>query len=143
MLYGKILYSRYPHARIKAIDTTEAESLPGVKAVLTGATIPPFKFGVYKDNPPLKKGKVCSLRDEIAAVAATDPEIAEEALGLIEVEYEELPGVFDPLEAMKEGAPLIHEDHVGGKEKKPTNVLNMPWRLITATWRRRRRRLPS
>jgi xanthine dehydrogenase molybdenum-binding subunit len=131
MLYGKILYSRYPHARIKAIDTAAAERLPGVKAVLTGATIPPFKFGVYKDNPPLKKDKVCSLRDEVAAVAATDPETAEEALDLIAVEYEELPGVFDPLEAMKEGAPLIHEDHVGGKEKKPTNVLNMPWRLIT------------
>ena len=130
MLYGKILYSRYPHARIKGLDTTKASKLPGVKAVLTGAAVPPFKFGVYKDNPPLKSGKVCSLRDEVAAVAATDPEIAEEALDLIEVEYEELPAVFDPQEAMKEGAPLIHENHVGGKEKKPTNVLNLPWRLI-------------
>ena len=77
MLYGKILYSRYPHARIKRIDTSRAENLPGVKAVITGASVPPFKLGVYKDNPPLKEGKVCSLRDEIAAVAATDPEIAE------------------------------------------------------------------
>jgi xanthine dehydrogenase molybdenum-binding subunit len=130
MLYGKILYSRYPHARITHIDTTRASMLAGVKAVLTGATIPSFTFGVYKDNPPLKTGKVCSLRDEVAAVAATDPDIAEAALDLIEVEYEELPAVFDPLEAMKEGAPLIHEGHVGGKEKKPTNVLNMPWRLL-------------
>jgi CO/xanthine dehydrogenase Mo-binding subunit len=131
MLYGKILYSRYPHARIKHINTAKAEKLPGVKAVLTGATIPPFKFGFYKDNTPLKTEKVCSLRDEVAAVAATDPEIAEEALGLIEVEYGELPGIFDPVEAMKEGAILVHEGHVGGKEKKPTNVLNLPWRLMS------------
>jgi CO/xanthine dehydrogenase Mo-binding subunit len=130
MLYGKILYSRYPHARIKSIDTSKAEKLIGVKAVITAANTPPHKIGVYKDNPVLKSGKVCSLRDELAAVAAVDPEIAEDALSLIEVEYEELPGIFDPLEAIKEGAPLIHEEHLGGKEKKPTNVLNMPWRLI-------------
>ncbi len=130
MLYGKILYSRYPHARIKSIDTTKAERLKGVKAVLTGNMIPAFTFGVYKDNPPLKAGKVCSLRDEVAAVAAIDPDIAEAALDLIEVEYEELPAVFDPIQAMKEGAPLIHEGHVGGKEKKPTNLLNLPWNLV-------------
>ena len=139
MLYGKILYSRYPHARIKGIDVTKASALPGVKAVLTGASVPPFKFGVYKDNPPLKSEKVCSLRDEVAAVAATDPEIAEEALGLIEVEYEELPAVFDPVEAMKDGAPLIHENHVGGKEKRPTNVLNLPWRLFAGDVERARK----
>ncbi len=123
MLYGKILYSTYPHAKIKRLDTSKAEKLPGVKAVLTGTTIPAFKIGVYKDNPPLKAGKVCSLRDEIAAVAAVSPEVAEEALGLIEVEYEELPAIFDPIEAMKEGALLIHEEH-------KTNVLKMPWKLI-------------
>ncbi len=106
------------------MDTTKAEKLPGVKAVLTGSTIPPFKFGVYKDNPPLKAGKVCSLRDEIAAVAAVSPEVAQEALDLIEVEYEELPAIFDPIAAMKEGAPLIHEEH-------KTNVLKMPWKLAT------------
>jgi CO/xanthine dehydrogenase Mo-binding subunit len=130
MLYGKILYSSHPHAKIKSIDTSRAEKLPGVKAVLTGYNIPPIKFGVYKDNVPLKANKVCSLRDEIAAVAATDPDIAEEALNLIKVEYETLPAIFDPEEAMKESAILIHEEHVGGKEKKPTNVLNLPWRLI-------------
>ena len=123
MLYGKILYSTYPHAKIVNVDTSKAEKLLGVKAVLTGSTIPPFKFGVYKDNPPLKAGKVCSLRDEVAAVAAVSPEIADEALGLIEVEYEELPALFDPIEAMKEGALLIHEEH-------KTNVLKMPWKLL-------------
>jgi xanthine dehydrogenase molybdenum-binding subunit len=124
MLYGKILYSSVVHGRIVRIDTSRAERLPGVKAVLTGAKVPPFKFGVYKDNPPLKTGKVCSLRDEVAAVAATDPEIAQEALDLISVEYEELPALFDPIEAMKEGAPLIHEEH-------KTNILKMPWKLLT------------
>src|SRR4030043_1482630 len=130
MLYGKILYSSHAHAKIKSIDTSRAEKLPGVRAVLTGNHIPPIKFGFYKDNTPLKANKVRSLRDEVAAVAATDPDIAEEALDLIKVEYEILPAIFDPEEAMKEGALLIHEEHVSGKEKKPTNVLNLPWRLI-------------
>jgi len=131
MLYGKILYSPHPHAKILNIDTSRAEKISGVKAVLTGYNIPPIKFGFYKDNVPLKAGKVRSYRDEVAAVAAIDPDIAEEALSLIKVDYEILPAVFDPEEAMKEGAPLIHEEHVGGKEKKPTNVLNLPWRLIS------------
>jgi CO/xanthine dehydrogenase Mo-binding subunit len=130
MLYGKILYSPHPHAKILNIDTSRAEKLLGVKVILTGYNIPPVKFGFYKDNVPLKAGKVRSYRDEIAAVAAIDPDIAEEALSLIKVDYETLPAVFDPEEAMKEGAPLVHEEHVGGKEKKPTNVLNLPWRLI-------------
>jgi len=124
MLYGKILYSKYPHARIAALDTSKAEQLPGVRAVVTASDMPAaFRIGVMKDNPPLKAGKALSIRDEIAAVAATSPEVAEEALSLIKVEYEELPGVFDPLEAMKEGAPLIHE---GAK----SNVLKMPWKLV-------------
>ena len=130
MLYGKILYSPHPHAKILSIDTSKAEKLPGVKAILTGYNTPLIKFGFYKDNTPLKANKVRSYRDEVAAVAATDPDIAEEALDLIHVEYELLPAVFDPEEAMKEGAPLIHEEHIGGKEKKPTNALNLPWRLI-------------
>jgi CO/xanthine dehydrogenase Mo-binding subunit len=97
MLYGKILYSKYPHARIVKIDTSAAEALPGVKAVLTSADVPNnFKFGFLKDNPPLKAGKVLSMRDEVAAVAAINPEIAEEALDLITVEYEELPGSTIP-----------------------------------------------
>ena len=124
MLYGKILYSKYAHAKILKIDTGKAEKLPGVRAVLTGADVPNnFKFGFLKDNPPLKTGKALSARDEIAAVAAISPEIAEEALDLIEVEYEELPGIFDPLDAMKEGAPLIHEEF-------KSNVLKLPWKLV-------------
>jgi len=124
MLYGKILYSKYPHAKILKIDTSKAERLPGVKAVVTAKDMPPnFRIGFMKDNPPLKSGKVLSIRDEIAAVAATSQEIAEEAISLIEVEYEELPGIFDPLEAMKEGAPILHEE-------AKSNVLKLPWRLV-------------
>jgi CO/xanthine dehydrogenase Mo-binding subunit len=122
MLYGKILYSKYPHARIVKIDTSRARALPGVRAVLTGDDIPEIKMGVYKDNRPLKKGKVRSYRDEVAAVAAVSPQVAAEALNLIEVTYEALPGVFDPVEAMSAGAPLIHEEH-------QTNILKMPWKL--------------
>ncbi len=123
MLYGKILYSKYAHARIVHIDTSKAEKLPGVRTVLTGDRVPSLKFGFYKDNTPIKSGKVCSYRDEVAAVAAIDPEIAREALELIEVQYSPLPPVFDPEEAMKEGAPLIHEEH-------KSNVLKIPWKLI-------------
>ncbi|UCF91575.1 MAG: xanthine dehydrogenase family protein molybdopterin-binding subunit [Desulfobacterales bacterium] len=122
MLYGKILYSKYPHARIVHIDTSRAKQLPGVRAVLTGADIPEIKMGVYKDNRPLKVGKVRSYRDEVAAVAATAPHIAREALNLVEVTYEALPGIFDPEQAMQAGAPLVHEEH-------KTNVLKMPWKL--------------
>jgi len=122
MLYGKILYSKYPHAKIVHIDTSKAAKLRGVRAVITGADIPEIRMGVYKDNPPLKAGKVRSYRDEVAAVAATDPEIAMEAMDLIEVTYDALPGIFDPEEAMAEDAPLIHERH-------KTNILKMPWKM--------------
>jgi CO/xanthine dehydrogenase Mo-binding subunit len=122
MLHAKILYSKYPHAKILNIDTSRAEKLYGVKAVLTGDRVPSIKFGFFKDNTPLKTGKVCSYRDEVAAVAAITPEIAEEAVDLIKVEYEELPGVFDPEQAMQEGAVLIHEAN-------KTNVLKLPWAL--------------
>ncbi len=122
MLYGKILYSKYPHARIVHIDTSKAKKLIGVRAVVTGEDIPDIRMGVYKDNPPLKKGKVRSYRDEVAAVAAIDPDIAQQALDLIEVTYEALPTIFDPEAAMASDAPLIHEAH-------KSNILKMPWKL--------------
>ncbi len=123
MLHAKILYSTVPHARIKTIDISKASRLPGVRAVITGDDVPPgMRMGFYKDNPPLKAGKVRSLRDEVAAVAAVSEEVARQALKLIRVEYEELPAVFDPVKAMEPGAPLIHEAH-------ETNVLKLPWKL--------------
>jgi 4-hydroxybenzoyl-CoA reductase alpha subunit len=112
MLHGKVLRSLLPHAKILNIDTSRAEKLPGVKGVVTGRDIPDRMYGIVpmaKDEHALAREKVRYIGDDVAAVCAIDPEIAEEALGLITVDYEELPAVFDPLEAAKEGAPLIHE----------------------------------
>ena len=113
MLFGKILHTDRPHAKIVRIDTSKAEALPGVHVVLTGEDFPDLTFGINRDNVPLKKGKVRCIRDEVAAVAADTEEICDAALALIEVEYEDLPGVFDPIQAMEEGAPLIHDDRPG------------------------------
>jgi CO/xanthine dehydrogenase Mo-binding subunit len=128
MLYARILYADRPHARILSIDTSVAEKLPGVKAVLTGFNTPEVRFGFLKDNVALKKDKVRSYRDEVAAVAATTPEIAEEALKLITLECEDLPAVFDPVAAMAEGAPRIHETNPKGEPTKD-NRLPLPWKI--------------
>jgi len=117
MLYGKIKFSDFPHARIKHIDTSRAERLTGVRAVITATNTPEIRLGFLRDNFALKKDKVRQYRDEIAAVAAIDPEIAEEAIELIKVEYEPLPGLFSPHEAMKEGAPLVHERDPQGNSR--------------------------
>lgn len=129
MLYGKIKYSEHAHARILNIDTSAARKLPGVKAVLTADDVPDMRLGFMKDNMPLKKGKVRQFRDEVAAVAAVDPETAAEAIESIEVEYEPLPAIFDPLEALKPDAPLIHETDARGKPLE-SNVLRLPWKLV-------------
>jgi CO/xanthine dehydrogenase Mo-binding subunit len=129
MLYGKILYSRYSHAKIKRIDASKAKKLQGVRAVLTGHDIPDVRVGFIKDQRVLKKDVVRQFRDEVAAVAAISPEIAEEAIQLIDVEYEEMPAVFDPLEAMKEGAPLVHEVDARGRPIR-SNVLPLPWKFL-------------
>ena len=113
MLYGKILRSPHAHAGILNIDTSEAESLPGVKAVITGKDIPKKKYGSdprFADEYALAVDKVRYIGDDVAAVAAVSEEIAEEALRLIKVEYDVLPAVFSTEEAMKPGAPLVHED---------------------------------
>lgn len=112
MLYAKVVRSSHAHARILNIDTSKAERLPGVKAVVIGGETIPYKFGIYKrtrDQYLLARDRVRYLGEEIAAVAAIDEETAEEALDLIRVEYEPLPAVFDPLEAMGEDAPQLHE----------------------------------
>ena len=129
MLWGKIKYSEHAHARILNIDVSAALKLPGVKAVLTGEDVPDMKLGFMKDNLPLKKGKVRQFRDEVAAVAAIDPDIAAEAVELIKVEYEPLPAVFDPFEALKPDAPLVHETDPKGRPLK-SNLLSLPWKLV-------------
>ncbi len=124
MLYGKILTSPHAHARILKIDTSKAEALEGVKAVLTAADVPETFYGVSParyDEQVLANDRVRYVGDEVAAVAAVDERTCLEALELIEVEYEILPAVFDPFEAMKDGAPQLH-DHPRFKNNINTRV---------------------
>ncbi|MGI9951044.1 molybdopterin cofactor-binding domain-containing protein [Moorellaceae bacterium AZ2] len=111
MLYGRALRSAYPHALIKGIDCSAAERVPGVVAILTAKDVPGLnRYGlVYLDQRVLADDKVRCLGDAVALVVAESERAAEEALGLIRVDYEELPGVFSAEEALKPGAPLVHE----------------------------------
>ncbi|MDP1623256.1 MAG: molybdopterin-dependent oxidoreductase [Bacteroidales bacterium] len=113
MIYGKLLLSAVPHAKIVSIDTSKAKALAGVKVVLTGADVPDVRWGTSPpryDETILAKGKVRFVGDVVAAVAAIDEETCYRALALIKVAYEELPAVFDPIEAMKDGAPRLFDD---------------------------------
>lgn len=113
MIYGKLLLSPVAHANIISIDTSKAKALPGVKVILTGKDVPDLTYGTspprYDENI-LAKYKVRYVGDVVAAVAAIDEAICYEAIKLIEVKYEELPAVFDPEEAMKDGAPRLFKD---------------------------------
>jgi CO/xanthine dehydrogenase Mo-binding subunit len=129
MLYGKIKFSDFAHAKIRRIDTTKAERLPGVYGIVTGYNTPEIRIGFIRDNFVLKRDKVRQFRDEVAAVAAIDPDIAEEAVDLIRVEYEELPGVFTPEHALREDAPLIHDVDVRGRPKSD-NIVPVPWKFV-------------
>jgi CO/xanthine dehydrogenase Mo-binding subunit len=111
LLWAKVLRSSVPHARIVKVDASRAQALRGVRAVLTGAEVRDIFVGTrVKDQPVLAYDKVRMCGDAVAAVAADSKPIAEEAIGLIEVEYEELPHVEDPVQALQPTAPLIHED---------------------------------
>jgi CO/xanthine dehydrogenase Mo-binding subunit len=137
MLWAKIKRSPHAHARIKSIKADKALALPGVKAVVTGADFPEIKSEeAFVGEGPMNfrdLSRNCMARDKVlydghavAAVAATSPSIAEEALDLIEVEYEVLPHVIDVEDAMAEGAPVLHDDlftqGVEPKPEKPSNV---------------------
>lgn len=108
MLYGKVLRSSYAHARIRVIDTARAESLPGVAAVLTAADIGD-EVPTYNGRPVIAMHKVRYLGEPVAAVAASDAATAEEALSLIDIQYEELPAAVGIDAARAPGAPRIHE----------------------------------
>lgn len=114
MLIGKVLFAGRPHAKIVSIDTSAAEQLPGVHAVLTGKDATGLKFGFVRDNVALKDTVRCE-HDEIAAVAAETEEIAKQAVALIKVVYEDLPGVFTPEDGAREDAPQIHDNFPGNK----------------------------
>lgn len=109
MLHGKVLYSPYAHARILSIDTSKAERLPGVKAVITGKDTPGKPLLLSQDTFILTRDKARYTGDAVAAVAAVDEDTAEEALNLIKVEYEILPVLVDPQKAMQPGAVRIHD----------------------------------
>ena len=110
-LWGKSLHSPYAHARIRRIDASAARALPGVHAVLTGEDVGGYLFGTtVRDMPVLARDRVRFSGERVAAVAAVDEDTAQQALELIEVEYEELPAVFDPRAAMAAPAPLLHPE---------------------------------
>lgn len=134
MLWGKLLRSPIASGKIKRIDTQKAHALAGVHAVITGADCTGLKIGrrLY-DMPILADGEVRFIGEKVAAVAAETEEIAEEAINLIEVEYDETEPLLDPIEALKPDAKLIHPDVVGYKGlpkplSQPTND------FIYVTW---------
>ena len=141
MLYGKVLRSPHAHARIKSIDTSAAEKLPGVKAVMTAADLPQQKFDYigpervaqnfwHITRNIMAREKVLYEGHAVAAVAATSASIAEEAAALIKVDYEVLPHVIDVDEAMSPDAPLLFEDMIPrGIEPTPTKASNISKRL--------------
>ena len=117
MLHGKILHSPHAHARIRSIDASLAQDLPGVKAIVTGqdARTPYGVLPIGHDERVFATDKARYIGDNVAAVAATSAEIAEQALDLIRVDYEVLPAWFDPEKSMEADANWIHE-------QKPRNI---------------------
>ncbi len=114
MLFGKILRSPRPHARIRKVDISAAEAMPGVRAVLTGEALHCKPFGIVVDDElPLAVDRVRYIGDEVAAVAAVDLKTAERAVRSIVVEYEDLPSVFNPVEALEPEAPQLHRNFPG------------------------------
>jgi CO/xanthine dehydrogenase Mo-binding subunit/aerobic-type carbon monoxide dehydrogenase small subunit (CoxS/CutS family) len=111
MLHVQVLRSPHAHARIVSIDTAAAEAMDGVGGVITCADVPGEDgFGVFvNDQPVLARGKVRYVGEAVAAVAAEDPLLARRALAAIKVEYQPLPAVFDPEEALRPGAPVLHD----------------------------------
>ncbi len=137
MLYGAVLRSPHAHARILSMDTSRAEALPGVKAVITSRDLPDVESKVnalgegsinlrYQSCNVLARDKALYFGHALAAVAATSSHIAQEALQLIRVEYELLPPVLDVRQAMQPGAPVLHEDlrldDLGVKSTQPGNI---------------------
>src|SRR3954447_22514060 len=140
-LYGKIIRSPHAHARIRSIDTSKAEALPGVKAVVTSKDFPDHKFEYigpervaqnfwHVTRNVMAREKVLYEGHAVAGVAAIDAATAEEALSLIDVDYEVLPHAIDVNEAMKEDAPLLFEDMITrGVEPAPTKPSNVSKKL--------------
>lgn len=141
MIHGRVVRSPHAHARIKRIDTSKAEALKGVKAVITAADLPeiPSEAAFVGEGPvnfrdvsmnTIARDKVLYDGHAVAAVAAVSPSIAEEAVRLVEVEYEVLPHVIDVEAAMADDAPVLHEDlFTDGVDPKPTKASNVAKRV--------------
>jgi CO/xanthine dehydrogenase Mo-binding subunit len=137
-LWCKILRSPHPHARIRRIDVSRARPVPGIRAVITGRDISGHLIGKQiRDMPVLCWDVARFVGDRVAAVAAETQDAAEEAAGLIDVDYEELPAVFDPLEAMQPAAPRLHAD-VAAYEGAPKDLLALDIHngLTRLAWRK-------
>jgi CO/xanthine dehydrogenase Mo-binding subunit len=133
-LWGRALRSPYPHARIVRMDTSRAQQVPGVHAVLSGADVRGIRYGRRLfDVPVLAEERVRFVGERVAAVAAEERDAAEEALALIEVEYEDLPAVFDPLAALQEDAPLLHPD-VNSYHGLPKPLAHPSNAFVRDTW---------
>ncbi len=138
LLWAKILRSPHPHARIVRVDTSKAEKVAGVKAIITGADVRGLLIGKQiRDLPVLCWDKVRFIGDRVAAVAAETVDAAEEAIQLIDVDYEILAAVFDPLQAMAPDAPQLH-DNVAEYDGAPKNILAADLRngLTRLAWKK-------
>jgi len=143
-LVAKVLHSPLAHARIKRIDASRARALPGVAAVLTWEDLPRVVYSTAGQSDPIPglldtfslDNKVRFVGDRVAFVAAETEAIAEKALQLIEVEYEELPAILDSREAMKPNAPIIHDEpeYVNFADSDPAHKRQLPSASILATW---------
>lgn len=123
LLWAKLLRSPHPHARIRRVNISQAEKVTGVRAIITGAEVKGFLVGKQiRDMPVLCWDKVRFVGDRVAAVAAESIDAAEEALHLIDVDYELLPAVFDPMEAATPSAPKLH-DNVADYDGAPKKIL--------------------
>ena len=125
-LWGKVLHSPYAHALILGIDTSRARNLPGVHAVVTGADINPGLYGrvAVRDVPPVARDRVRFVGERVAAVAAEDKDIAQRAIDLIDIQYEELTPVFTPEDALAVGAPTLHPDYASYRGAEPAEKPN-------------------
>jgi CO/xanthine dehydrogenase Mo-binding subunit len=125
-LAAKMLRAFLPHAKILSVDTSKAAKLRGVRAVVTGADVAGVMVGLrMKDMPLLASDRVRFVGEPVAAVAADSDEIAEEALNLIDVKYQELPYVTDPVKAIEPGAPLLHDNPMAYKNA-PEREIELP-----------------
>jgi len=125
-LWAKLLRSPLPHACVLSVDTSKAVRLPGVRAVISGTDIPPVLTGLrMKDMPVLARERVRYVGEPVAAAAADTLEIAEEALSLIDVRYEPLPFVTDPVAAIRPGAPVLH-DNPAAYKNAPERATDLP-----------------